>query len=183
MSARALVGQRHMIFGGTALGFTEAPHLYRHDGYYYVIVAEGGTGWGHAVTMARSRNLLGPYELHPDTCILTSRHRPDVVLQRAGHADLVDTRDGSTYMVFLCGRPLPNRGRCTLGRETAIVQMQWSPDGWLRTSDGQGVPSVEVVAPALPPHPFPPTSATREDFDRPDSSRSTGPERSSMTST
>jgi xylan 1,4-beta-xylosidase len=165
-SAGALVGERRMIFPGTAIGFTEAPHLYKRDGYYYLIVAEGGTGWGHAVTMARSRQLTGPYELHPDVYILTARHRPDIALQRAGHADLVETRDGETYMVYLCGRPLPNRGRCTLGRETAIEKMQWSADGWLRTADGRGVPSVEVRAPNLPPHPMPAPPAGREDFDR-----------------
>ena len=88
------------------LGFTEAPHLYKRDGWYYLLTAEGGTGWGHAVTMARSRTLHGPYELHPDVHILSARHRPDVALQRAGHADLVETQAGETYMVYLCGRPL-----------------------------------------------------------------------------
>ena len=134
---RALIGERRLIFEGTPLGFTEAPHLYKRDGYYYLITAEGGTGWGHAVTMARSRALLGPYELHPDTYVLTARDRPDAELQRAGHADLVETQGGETYMVYLCGRPLRNRGRCTLGRETAIQPMVWSADGWLRTEDGQ----------------------------------------------
>ena len=68
--------------------------------------------------------------------ILTARNRPDAPLQRAGHADLSRPRRGETYMVYLCGRPLPNRGRCTLGRETAIQQMVWGEDGWLRT-DGR----------------------------------------------
>jgi xylan 1,4-beta-xylosidase len=70
-------------------------------------------------------------------------------------------------MVHLCGRPLPNRGRCTLGRETAIQSMTWSPDGWLRTADGHGLPYSEVAAPALPLHPFPPPPE-REDFDSPE---------------
>ena len=137
---RKLVGERHNIFKGTPLGLTEAPHLYKRDGWYYLITAEGGTAWGHAVTMARSRALLGPYELHPDIHILSARHRPDVALQRAGHADLVETQSGETYMVYLCGRPLGNRGRCTLGRETAIQPMTWSPDGWLRTTTAEGIP-------------------------------------------
>ncbi|MEO8334070.1 MAG: glycoside hydrolase family 43 protein [bacterium] len=158
-----LIGERTNIFKGTSIGFTEAPHLYKRDGYYYLITAEGGTGWGHAVTMARSRELLGPYELHPDTYILTSRHRPDVELQRAGHADLVETQSGDTYMVYLCGRPLRNRGRCTLGRETAIQPMVWGDDGWLRTSDGQGVPRIDVPAPDLKRYAFAPPSA-REEF-------------------
>jgi xylan 1,4-beta-xylosidase len=166
-SERSLIGERRVVFEGTAIGFTEAPHLYKRNGYYYLITAEGGTGWGHAVTMARSRSLLGPYELHPDTYILTARHRPDAGLQRAGHADLVETQGGETYMVYLCGRPIPNRGRCTLGRETAIQRMIWSADGWLRTEDGEGLPAAEVRAPTLPPSAFPPAAA-REDFDDPD---------------
>ena len=141
---RKLVGERINIFKGTPLGFTEAPHLYKRNGWYYLLTAEGGTGWGHAVTMARSRKITGPYELHPDTYILSARHRPDVELQRAGHADLVETQNGETYMVYLCGRPLRNRGRCTLGRETAIQKMIWGKDDWLRTLDGQGIPSLET---------------------------------------
>ena len=164
---RKLVGTVYLIFKGTAIGFTEGPHLYKRDGYYYLLTAEGGTGWGHAVTLARSRELLGPYELHPDTYILTARHRPDIELQRAGHADLVETQTGETYLVHLCGRPIPHRGRCTLGRETAIQRMVWSPDGWLRTADGEGVPRSEVDAPALPVHNFPDVPE-RDDFDAPE---------------
>jgi xylan 1,4-beta-xylosidase len=161
---RALVGERQNIFAGTPLGLTEAPHIYKRGGYYYLLTAEGGTGWGHAVTMARSRALAGPYELHPDVYILSARHRPDAVLQRAGHADLVETPAGETYMVYLCGRPLRNRGRCTLGRETAIQPMQWGDDGWLRTTDGEGLPVLEAPAPDVAPHPFPADPA-REHFD------------------
>ncbi len=161
-----LVGHPRMIFRGTSLGFTEGPHLYKRNGYYYLLTAEGGTGWGHAVTLARSRELTGPYELHPDVHILTSRHRPDLELQRAGHADVVETQTGEIYMVHLCGRPLRNRGRCTLGRETAIQRMVWSPDDWLRTEDGKGLPYTEVAAPALPAHVFPEAPA-HVDFDGP----------------
>jgi len=161
---RKLVGERKLIFKGTALGLTEAPHLYKRNGYYYLVTAEGGTYWNHAVTMARSRTIDGPYELHPDAYILTARDRPDAQLQRAGHADLVETQSGETYMVYLCGRPLPKRGRCTLGRETAIQRMVWSNDEWLRTERGDALPRLEVAAPNLPPHPFEPKPA-REDFD------------------
>ena len=163
---RKLVGERKNIFTGTPLGFTEAPHLYKRNGWYYLLTAEGGTGWRHAVTMARSRTLRGPYELHPDTYILSARHRPDAELQRAGHADLVETPHGETYMVYLCGRPLPNRGRCILGRETAIQKMVWGKDDWLRTVDGQAIPTLETPSPALAAHSFPPAPA-REDFDSP----------------
>lgn len=161
---RKLVGEVRNIFKGTAIGFTEAPHLYKRNGWYYLITAEGGTGWGHAMTMARSRSLTGPYELHPDKYIVTARHRPDSALQRAGHGDFVDTQSGETYAVYLCGRPLPNRGRCVLGRETAIQKMVWGQDDWLRTLDGSGLPTLESPAPALPAAPFP-AAPVREDFD------------------
>jgi xylan 1,4-beta-xylosidase len=98
-AAQRLIGERQIIFAGTPIGFTEAPHLYKRNGWYYLLTAEGGTGWGHAVTMARSRAIDGPYELHPDVYILTARDRPDAPLQRAGHADLVDTPAGQTYIV------------------------------------------------------------------------------------
>jgi xylan 1,4-beta-xylosidase len=160
---RKLIGERVNIFKGTPLGLTEGPHLYKRNGWYYLLTAEGGTSWGHAVTMARSQNLLGPYELHPDTHVISARHRPDSELQRAGHADLVETPNGDTYMVYLCGRPLRNRGRCTLGRETAIQKLLWGADGWPRTLDEQGIPTLETPAPPLPTHTFP-ASPTREDF-------------------
>ncbi len=160
-NGKKLTGERLNIFKGTPLGLTEAPHLYKRDGWYYLLTAEGGTAWNHAVTMARSRNLLGPYELHPDTYILSARTRPDAPLQRAGHADLVETQAGDTYMAYLCGRPLKNRGRCTLGRETAIQKMQWR-DGWLYTDGEPGLPQLETPAPKLAPHPFAPTPECAE---------------------
>ena len=163
---RKLIGPRNVIFQGTSLGLTEGPHLYKRNGYYYLLTAEGGTGWGHAVTFARSRSLIGPYELHPSKQILTSRDRPDVELQRAGHADLVETQDGETYMVYLCGRPLRNRGRSVLGRETAIQKMYWDEEDWLVTAHGEPIPLVEVPAPKLSSYEFP-REPTRDDFDDP----------------
>src|SRR6185503_1538683 len=98
--------------------------------------------------------------------ILSARHRPDVTLQRAGHADLVETQSGETYMAYLVGRPLGNRGRCTLGRETAIQKMVWGEDDWLRTLNRDGLPTIETPALGLSPQEFPP-APVREDFDSP----------------
>ena len=152
---RKLIGERSVIFPGTPLGLTEAPHLYKRDGWYYLVTAEGGTSWNHAVTLARAPHILGPYELHPKAQIISARERPDAPLQRAGHASLVETADGEAYAVYLCGRPLPNRGRCTLGRETAIQKMVWDEDGWLWTEARDGAPVLETPAPAnLPEHPW-----------------------------
>jgi xylan 1,4-beta-xylosidase len=135
LSTGLLLGERQRIFEGTSLGFTEGPHLYKRDGWYHLLVAEGGTERGHAVVMARSRSLTGPYEPHPDGPVLTARNRPDAPLQRTGHGDLVEGPDGATWMVYLCGRPLPASDRCVLGRETAIQRMEWGEDGWLRRAD------------------------------------------------
>ena len=160
---RTLIGEPRLIFEGTPLGLTEAPHLYKRDGWYYLITAEGGTAWNHAVTMARSRSLTGPYELHPDTYILSARDRPDAPLQRAGHADLVETPEGEPWMVYLCGRPLPNRGRCVLGRETAIQPMRWADDGWLYTASGDSIPVLDIPTPTLDAPT--PAAPVRSDFD------------------
>lgn len=166
VAERRLIGERVNIFRGTPLGFTEAPHLYRRDGWYYLLTAEGGTQWDHAVTMARSRHLTGPYELHPEVHILSARQRPDCALQRAGHGSLVETPQGETYLAYLVGRPLRNRGRCTLGRETALQKMQWGADGWLRTLAGDGLPTLETPAPVNGTKSLP-VSSQREDFDEP----------------
>jgi len=140
-----LLGERQLIFEGTSLGFTEGPHLYKRDGWYHLLVAEGGTERNHAVVMARSRSLLGPYEIHPDGPVLTSSGKPKSLLARAGHGDLVETPAGETWMVYLCSRPLLASDRSVLGRETAIQQMRWGEDGWLRTLDGTATPELEVA--------------------------------------
>jgi xylan 1,4-beta-xylosidase len=149
-----LVGDPTLIFRGTERGFTEGPHMYKRGGFYHLLVAEGGTGWDHAVVMARSRDLLGPYEVHPDGAVLTSGGRKDMAITRAGHGDLVQLADGTTWLAYLCGRPLPGRERCVMGRETSIQPMRWGKDGWLRTIAGDARPDPTPPAPDLPPAPW-----------------------------
>ena len=150
----ALIGERRLIFPGTERGFTEGPHIYKHDGWYHLLVAEGGTGWHHAVVMARSRNLFGPYEVHPDGAVVTAAGSRDGALTRAGHADLVELADGSPWLVYLCGRPLPGRERCVLGRETALQPMRWDEQGWLRSLTENAAPDPEPPLPPLVPAPW-----------------------------
>lgn len=153
---RRLVGDITNIFAGTELKLTEGSHLYRRDGWYHLLVAEGGTGYQHAVTMARSKTLTGPYEVDPNNPLLTSRDDPENPLQRAGHADLVDSPEGDTYLVHLCSRPLPGTRLSPMGRETAIQRVEWGEDGWLRLADEDSAPALEVamsgVAQKLPAH-------------------------------
>lgn len=161
-----LIGERVNICLGTDLGYTEGPHLYKHDGRYYLMLAEGGTGYGHAVTVARADAIEGPYAFDPAGPVCTSREAPELALQKAGHASICDTPDGKWYLAHLCGRPFPptDNRECMLGRETAIQQVHWTEDGWLRMVEGGPAPAVDVAAPDLPAHPFPP-AAPRDDFD------------------
>lgn len=148
--ARRLTGPITNIFPGSSHGLVEGPHLCKRQGWYYLTVAEGGTGYDHAVTMARARSLLGPYELHPDTFLLTSKDAPDAALQRAGHGQIVETPDGRTYHTHLCSRPLPGTRFSPMGRETALQACVWGEDGWLRLAQGGQVPAVEVETPTVP---------------------------------
>ncbi|KAK1467032.1 glycosyl hydrolase family 43 [Colletotrichum melonis] len=144
--AGKLVGPKKNIFRGTELALVEGPHLYKRNGWYYLLTAEGGTAYEHACTLARSRDLWGPYELHPQKYVITSKDAPDAALQRAGHGDIVDTPDGKTYMVHLTGRPTTEKRRCVLGRETAIQEAYWGDDDWLYVKNGP-VPSLYVEVP------------------------------------
>lgn len=150
--ARKLVGPIKNIFRGTDLKLVEGPHLYKrkgHDGrlWYYLLTAEGGTGYEHAITFARSRAIDGPYELHPLKHIVTAKDTPLNPLQRAGHGDWVETPDGRTYLVHLTGRPTTQKRRCVLGRETAIQQAEWREDDWLWLRNGTNVPDLQVDLP------------------------------------
>ena len=89
----------HYIFPGTGLGVTEGPVLFKRNGWYYLITAEGGTEYNHAVTLARSRQITGPYEVHPTNPVLTSAHNPDLYLQKAGHGSVGIYPNGRWYVM------------------------------------------------------------------------------------
>jgi xylan 1,4-beta-xylosidase len=148
-----LIGDAQLIFGGTEIGLTEGPHLYHVDGWYYLLVAEGGTGYEHGALVARSGSLFGPYVPDPAGPVLTARHDPMLPLQKAGHGCLVRTQGGEWYLAHLAARPYTPRGRCVLGRETALQRVEWV-GGWPRIAGG--VAAVEVPAPRLPSYPWPP---------------------------
>lgn len=140
-----LVGEPKIIFDGTPLRCTEGPHLYQVNGYYYLMTAEGGTGYNHAVSLARSKTLEGPYEVCPWNPVLTAVAHPDREIQKAGHASLVEGANGRWYLVHLCGRPVGQERMCILGRETCIQEVVWDND-WLRLASGGNSPfeSVEI---------------------------------------
>ena len=167
LESERLIGPVHRIFKGSEIGITEGPHLYRRNGWYYLLTAEGGTEYGHAVSFARSRDIVGPYELHPKNPILTARGS-DGLLQRAGHGDIVDTLDGETYMVHLCSRPIGRtklkKGTSILGRETALQKMEWREDDWLWHGAENNLPLTQVGLPDLEEVKWP-VKRIREDFD------------------
>lgn len=152
---RKLIGQPRLLFAGTSLGVTEGPHLFRHLDRYYLVCAEGGTGWEHAVTIARSDSLDGPWEVHPENPLLTSTHHPDLPLQKAGHASILQLESGDWILAHLCSRPLSVNGEryCPLGRETALQSVVWGDDGWPRMAHGSPTPATTVPLPSTLPGP------------------------------
>lgn len=133
-----LLSERRLIWQGTGGKSAEGPHLYRINGKYYLMIAEGGTEYGHMATIARSDSPYGPFESNPDNPILTHRSSGNSI-QATGHADLVQLEDESWWAVFLGIRPVsvPFSGRHHhLGRETFLASVTWSPDGWPVIGDG-----------------------------------------------
>lgn len=147
---KKLKGLIYNIFKGSSLGITEGPHLYKKDGYYYLLTAEGGTEYGHAATISRSKSITGPYTIGPNNPLISSRNHPDYYLQKCGHADLVQTKDGNWLTVFLTARPLTPRGLCILGRETSIETVNWDNDQWPVLGSGNCMPRIEVTINAVP---------------------------------
>lgn len=112
------------LWSGTGGDAPEGPHLYRRGRWWYLVLAEGGTAAGHAVTVARSENPFGPFEPHPGNPVLSHRGI-DSPFQAVGHADLVESPDGSWSAVVLGTRPVGGHGYQLLGRETFLVPVRW----------------------------------------------------------
>lgn len=123
--------ERRLIWGGTGGAFPEGPHLYKMNDAYYLIAAEGGTEYGHMVTVARSKDPYGPFENHPNNPILTHRSSASPI-QATGHADFIQYVDGTWWAVFLGIRPAPIFGskHHHLGRETFLAPVDWTEEGW-----------------------------------------------------
>ena len=139
----------------------EAPHLYKKDGWYYLMIAEGGTEDYHAVTIARSRHPLGPYAGYEGNPILTHRHLGlNYPICNVGHGDLVQLKDGSWYIVALGSRIYGGYHK-NLGRETFIAPVDWSQE-WPVVSPGTGRIEWDYPAPNLPDCPFP--AVNHDDF-------------------
>ena len=161
---KRLIGEPVNVYKGTEIGITEGAHIYKKNGYYYMMVAEGGTGYRHGIRLARSRSIFGPYESDPQP-LITTRNNPEHGIQRTGHGSYIEAANGDCYVAFLCGRPLTEKRRCILGRETAMAEVVWTDDGWLRLKAGGEVPPMtyEVDLPEV----IYPEPAECQDFDEP----------------
>lgn len=159
LATNKLYGPRKALVDGGVLRadnpiWAEGPHIYKVDGWYYLMPAEGGTAENHSETIYSSRSPDGPYEAGPVNPILTQRDlprpRPDRV-EATGHADLVRLQDGSWWSVFLATRPFADQSTL-LGRETFLLPVTWQ-GGWpLILAKGKPVP-LTAPRPNLPQDP------------------------------
>lgn len=140
------ISEAELLFYGDNKRAPEGPHLLKKDGYYYLFEAEGGTGPGHRITVSRSRTLKGVYEPCPYNPIMRQMDEGGAI-QRCGHGKPVMTQNGQWYMVYLCGRMVDGK-YSILGRETALDEITWTPDGWPIVNGLKG-PSVLSKKPKL----------------------------------
>lgn len=137
---KCLKGGRRLLYKEPKGELVEGAHIYKKDGYYYLLKAQGGTGVRHSSQMARSKNLFREWE-EDEKILLHARDDVTLPLQKAGHSDIVDTPDGDLYMVHLASRGLWS----AMGRETCLQRVEWK-DGWLRLKQGGSYPYVNVLA-------------------------------------
>lgn len=138
LEQKKLVGERHALWDGAMKRaiWPEGPHLYKKGGYYYLLIAEGGTEYSHSICVARSRKLTGPYEACPNNPIFTHRHLGHgASVQNVGHGDMIETLSGKWYIVLLATRPI--EGFAPLGRETFLAEVAWEDD-WPVINPGEG---------------------------------------------
>lgn len=160
LASGALRSPRRLVWAGTGGHAPEGAHLYPHAGWFYLLAAEGGTEYGHMVTVARSLDPMGPFEACPHNPVLSHRSSGHP-LQATGHADLLQMPDGRWYALLLGIRPAPvpfAPRRHHLGRETLLLPVQWTGEGWPVMGSPAGVVPMELHAAQLPPpRPWPET--------------------------
>lgn len=125
------------IWYGTGGRHLEAPHIYKINDYYYIVAAEGGTEYGHMVVYARSNSVWGPFEQYPKNPVLTNRDLGTYVIQGVGHADLLQDKNGNWWAMHLGFRQVDQYTQCHhLGRETFLMPVSFSDDGWFTIGNG-----------------------------------------------
>lgn len=153
------------VWNGTGGRYSEAPHIYKKDGYYYLMAAEGGTEDAHSETIARSHSVWGPYTDNPANPILAHANAAGQgnPIQGVGHADIIQAHDDSWWMVFHGYRTVSDKLHHILGRETCLAPVSWPKNAW-PVVNGNGTARVDMTCPTLPLKPFPAESG-RLEFD------------------
>lgn len=160
INSGSLIGNGQCIWKGFEDRYCEAPHLYKIQGKYYLMVAEGGTYRGHMIVVARSDSPTGPFEGCPHNPILSHRCEVLYAIQSTGHGDFVQAEDGSWWIVFLATRP--NNRAHHLGRETFLAPVTWTGNGWPIINNNKCI-ELEMDAACLPQHKWK-EEAVRDDF-------------------
>jgi alpha-N-arabinofuranosidase len=162
-----LLSDIKMLWKGSGGSYVEGPHIYKKDGFYYLLTAEGGTAYGHTVAIGRSKNIWGPFESCPHNPILTNRMAYNII-QGTGHADMVQAPDSSWWMVHLAFRPAVD-GIHFIGRETCLTPVEWRRGEWPMVNK---IGQTDETINQLPPNyqsqlPLPFTTEAKTDFDGP----------------
>ncbi|OMP87539.1 Xylosidase/arabinosidase [Diplodia seriata] len=123
-------------YNGTGIGTSEGPHVYKRDGWYYMLVAEGGSDRAHRGAVARSRDVAGPYANDPANPFVAVADANSSYVQSVGHADLFHDAQGNWWGVALATRSGPAFENYPMGRETVLFPVEWSEEGWPRVVGG-----------------------------------------------
>lgn len=134
------------IWQGSGGRYLESPHLYRINGVYYLMAAEGGTEYGHMITYARADSVWGEFENYPDNPVLTNRNKGANIIQGIGHGDLIKDKNGDWFILSLGFRQMdiwmPYHN---LGREVFLTPVKFNEDGWfVAGNDGTTEESYEI---------------------------------------
>jgi xylan 1,4-beta-xylosidase len=162
-----LVGEKHYLWRGCCGGvWAEGPHIYKRDGYYYLMISEGGTAFEHALAVAISKDITGPYQNNPRNPVLSHRQLSyDHPITGVGHADLVELEDGRWYAVAL-GWRLVDGEHGTLGRETFLVPVQWETEPYHWKEEKLTFPVFSPASGRIELHfPMPFANTTQHDSD------------------
>lgn len=160
-----LLTEGKKVWYGTGGRYAEGPHIYKKDGFYYLMAAEGGTEEAHSETIARSNNIWGPYTENPANPILThvTAAAQGFSIGGTGHADIIQAHDNSWWMVFHGYRNISDKVHHILGRETCLAPVVWPKNGW-PVVNGNGTVTENMTCETLPLKPFP-TKPAKTDFD------------------
>ena len=159
------ISEGQKIWDGTGGRYAEGPHIYKKDGFYFLMVAEGGTEEAHSETIARSKNIWGPYHSNPANPILAHANAAGQgnPIQGVGHADILNAHDGSWWIVFHGYRSVGDGTHHILGRETCLAPVSWPKNGW-PVVNGNGTATIDMTCPTLPLKPFA-AKPSKIDFD------------------